>query len=313
LTSGVATLSVDPKLIERATLRLRTHASLESGEILQIGPPSNRHHSTIWPLCRPTTSGVESIIAYYKQLRVDWADASIREGLERSERLTPQLAQVLAPRDIVPASVLAVDVDRGAIITEALHGEAVRGWGTFAQRVWHRDATFQQLQMLGYTARRIEEIGHPRQSKADDAREAWHFGNDLKRAGALGAGLPSLLTGLFDKASASMAYTHGDLSDTNVLTLRSGLGIIDIGWKVRLKGFDIACLSHRLEFGTQAPARWRRQAVAAVLEGYGNLGDAEEGWRFYRMQRLLRVADRGRPPAARRARRLLFEAAREDR
>ena len=312
MTSDVAILSPDPALVERATFQLGARQGLEVNGVLEIGQPCIRSHSTVWPLAFSQGSEAKSNVAYYKQVRLDWMSSSLKEGLARSEALTPRLAEALGPKGIVPAAVLAIDADRGAIVTEALHGTTMNKWGTHKFRNARAATTLQQLRMLGLVARHIEEIECPRQSAADRACETRHFGNDLKRADELGAELPLLLTELFADASAQVSYVHGDLSNTNVLALKTGLGIIDIGWNVRFKGFDVACLTHRLEFGTRAPARWRRRAIAAVLDGYGELGSAEAGFRFYRMQRLLRVAARGRPYAARRARRRLFEAMREE-
>jgi hypothetical protein len=264
-----------------------------------VGEPVARDRSTLFPL--RVTSQTASVSAVYKVCRPRTKPQLVQDALARSRRLTSSLAALGKDEAIRPATVLAVDPAKLTIVTLALPGRPVGRGIRQVLTSRGRGEALGVFRGIGRATRLIEQAGRPSPTDLVGNPE-WspRVERDLEMAAKMFSSrevdyLHAKLRELYESAvkDGERTYAHGDLSRTNILISPEGIGLIDFGWEVKLRGFDLASFMYRMEYETLVPKAWAARVSAALLEGYGDPDiTTSPSWNFYRLTRLLRRATR---------------------
>ena len=90
------------------------------------------------------------------------------------------------------------------------------------------------------------------------------------------------------------AWVHGDLSGSNVLVrCRSGIGLVDLDWRPRPRGFDLATYSVRLQLERPRIQRLTMACLEALFNGHSEGIASSAGFHLERSQRWLRLLGEG--------------------
>jgi Ser/Thr protein kinase RdoA (MazF antagonist) len=301
ILGGATSGAPDPRILEEALQGVVDLHGLGKRDQLRliVGRPVERRRSTLLPLRISSSSG--SVSAVYKICQPRWKPELAREGLKRSPRLTAALAALGKDDAILPAPVLAVDPGKLTIVTLVLPGRPLdRGIRHVATSRW-RGGGLALFRRIGRAARLIEQSGQPSPTDPlEDPEWSTSVERDLEMAASIFS--PREVDSLHAKLSelyqagvrhSERTYSHGDLSRTNILVSPRGIGLIDFGWQVRLRGFDLASFMYRMEYETFVTRPWITRVSSALLEGYGDPDiTSSPSWNFYRLTRLLRRATR---------------------
>jgi Phosphotransferase enzyme family len=291
----------DPRILEetlQGVVDLHGHGERDQLRLI-VGRPVERRRSTLFPLRINSSSG--SVSAIYKICRPRTKPELTRDALVRSRQLTSSLAALGKDEAILPAPVLAVDPGKLTIVTLMLPGRPLdRGIRHVTTSIW-RGGSLALFRRIGRAARLIEQSGRP---SPTDPLEDQEWSSSVQRDLEMAAKMfsPRELDSLHAKLSelyqagvrqSERTYSHGDLSRTNILVSPQGIGLIDFGWQVRLRGFDLASFMYRMEYETFVTRPWISRVSSALLEGYGDPDiTSSPSWNFYRLTRLLRRATR---------------------
>jgi hypothetical protein len=291
--------SPDPKVLWEALKSVAKISGLSDYRTLEwlVGERIERRSSTLFPLRMATPAG-GAMRAFYKisHPRPHRVEA-VRAGLARTQELSSSLMAPCDGEGIQPAPVLAADPGTLTVVTLALPG---RPLGLTPRHVISRNrrqAALGIFRRIGKAIRLIELSGKPAVAMRED--EQWgRTPRDLQRveelfspreAAALGRRLKELYVAAAE--GEDEVFSHGDMRHTNVLVSGEHIGLVDLQWQVRLRGFDLAYLAVRIEYETVAVRPWTSALVAALVGGYGDPEiRSSPSWRFYRLRRLIRRA-----------------------
>jgi hypothetical protein len=292
----------DPGLLAEAADELaKDHIGGRGSDVRwQIVQRWQRPRSTVLLLRASAAGG--SVHVYYKQERpgrglpVEF----VRAGLARSRELTFRLDSASTPHGIRPAPVLAVDPERLASVTLGLDGHPVSGspWRLLSPA--GRRLQVECYRRAGRAIRLIEDVAPAPSEEIHDPR--WIWPEAVERSGAyltdgqvrqLRATLDDLVEEMV--AGDDVVYSHGDMSPSNILIADDHIGVIDISWTPRYRGFDMAVMSYRLEYLGGLPTLATSALVDALIDGYGDPDIRRTAaWRYYRLVRHLGLAARGK-------------------
>lgn len=296
----------DSDVLSQAAVSLRSLLRVDAPDIeWVVGPRLLRPRSTLFRL---EAHGGGSFLThvYYKvatplppgsgKRRLRRREES-RAGLARSMRMETTLARLVDGEEITFARSLAVDESRMITVTLAVPGVSLG-------RPWRHSVTPQRrsrlenwLERAGRAARLIEECAQG-EVDFDEESEGQRWERRLR---VIRPTLPERTVVAVEKAwerlldaalrdSDPAKYAHGDFSSTNLL-VGEELGVIDLGWVARLRGFDCAHLGFRMEFDSPLPESVTARFARAIEEGYGEADlQNRPAWMYYRLGMLLKVA-----------------------
>lgn len=278
-----------PELLTRATEGLTRRIGHEPGP-WAIEERRERPRSTLFLLRARHANGVTHAVAKVdylsarpEKLAADKLQRRVherQEQLRRESRLAPALTRAVAEHG------LAVTIDEPlAVLPERLSGLRVMVPGRELERAvtgLRRHGPRQLLALLrelGRFVRVMEEVGSgtglahsdvlsPQRRRLDRALERLNRAGPCDDLDRLRERSQALLEREVTERRAVVS-THGDLSQSNVLTGERGLGIIDFGWSHRLKGHDLAHFLVRIESERPRVPGFASAARRALLEGYG--------------------------------------------
>lgn len=276
-----------------------------------VGPAIERPRSTLFVLRLVSPRG-RRLEAFYKTIHPPrlrdraLADAwveSLRAGLRRSPEMLERLNERGAPEGIRAARVLAVDPESMTIITEGIAGQQVGNSMHRAVTPWGRLSALRVTKRVGRAIRLIEQLSSESTIEEPPWLSPMRFEQHVEEARERGIlsereapRLRALMRELFDATLAGddgTAYVHGDLTPTNVLRVRDGIGLIDFSWHPQPRAYDLAKFAVLLESVPFSPPGRRERLVGSLLEGYGDAGVTRSpGWRLVRLQQQLRIVMR---------------------
>jgi len=155
---------------------------------------------------------------------------------------------------------------------------------------------------IGAAVRRLETLvdeAPPVESTGARERAVGAFELALRTQGLPAEAAPDIETRLDKLASTlareeSGAWVHGDLSGSNVLLRHGGgIGLVDLDWRARPCGFDLATYGVRLQLERPRIDRLTSTCLDALLAGYGGGIRTRAGFLLERSQRWLRLLGEG--------------------
>lgn len=300
-----------PDLLAAAAGRLATLEGVEAGSVRwRAGAPVVRPHSTLIPLVAELAPGRE-IGAWQKvtyiphidgQPDLGWADQE-KEGIERCRQAEEEVRRRFGDSGgplRLPA-VWASDPETLTVVLSTVEGKPFGKVLALRPSYWMSQR--RRFVRLGRAVELLESLIPPPMPSIEETRAERRLAGALdlaRRAGLPGSFIKPIeyrLCNLWDALLASeapTAYVHGDLSGSNVLWGKDGcVGLIDLGWKPRLRGFDLATYTVRLDLERPRLGCLTRRALADLEEGNGVGSYRAPGFLLERSQRLLRLLGEG--------------------
>jgi aminoglycoside phosphotransferase (APT) family kinase protein len=195
-------------------------------------------------------------------------------ALEREAALAPSVAKGLAALGVQSDELVALDVERLAAVRRAVPGRPLGSLGATALR--SPQAFTAVFSRVGLALRAIEAAGTSITGPAPERSPEDHLGWRVQNASEVlepsqrswlvkvVASLPSA-----EPAPMRWLWAHNDVSLTNILVHRGGLGLIDFSWREGYPFHDLAHLRARLETSALPHRGLARRAVAALEQGAG--------------------------------------------
>ncbi len=265
----------------------------------QVLRREDRRRATVFELGASTKAG-ELLRCFYKEYHVgegpeapegQWVRTT-RDGLARSRRLAERLAALGREEGIDLALVLAVDPERLRIVTLGVDGTPIGRAFHGLRGVGHRLEARAAHRRVGRALRLLEEasVGEP----GLEETALWRsVALGSQGNGALSASLEARVRELEEGLLAErhrLFYAHGDVNRSNVLVAADRVGLIDIGWLPRFRGFDVAAFTFRVEYDQPVRSPLATELVEAVLDGYGDPEtQSSPGWQAVRLRLLVRL------------------------
>lgn len=300
------------ELLRKATASLaQRHGVAEAKVTWSWGPARPRPHSHLQPLRADLGDGTH-LDAWYKVTFVPRAAAdgrpnpvwvgNARNGIRRGARAGRELARRRsrgdAPGFTLPET-LAAQPEALRVVMTSVAGEPLgKAFSPRPSRLLSVGSIFRRL---GSAVRTLEGLAGdppPLEEAGARARLASALNVAVDRDALPAAAHPATearLERLFrdlEQRPGGAAWVHGDLSGSNVLVSRAGdLSFVDVDWRPRLEGFDVATYSIRLQLERPRLRPITNAAVAALLAGYGDSLPA--GFLLERSQRWLRLLAEG--------------------
>ena len=230
-----------------------------------------RRRGTVWRLTDKHTH----ITMFYKEIHSAHQSPgsidSIGNRLHRTPVLTRSLIDRLAFVPIFVPPVLAVDPEKGIIVTLGVGGHEVR-----RSRLMSRLAASEHdyASLLGLACAEIELVGQSTEGQFDFDLFRSNTDRRLAHSGLTGPNsrvLHDAMLGLAENAvsRSGLSFVHGDLSHSNILVKDQGdISLIDFGWVSRFKGFDLGLLSYRLTHSTRLRHSVSSEFVKSMLLAY---------------------------------------------
>jgi hypothetical protein len=266
-----------------------------------------KRHSTLFPLA--FVNGSQVLRVYYKQFHppvlVDekkW-HARLSEALTRCRHLTESFNELASGESVKSAPILAVDAEQLIVVTQAIEGQSIerligrRGlYRAFMPML--RSRVLSLCEKLGRAAHLLETcsegfcvpggatlLGSNCKDLLEVAISAGHLSR--QEADAIFVRLEQLYDEAV-KGDNSFVYAHCDFAPHNFAFRGKAIGFFDCMFGIRLRGFDVALLTSRLEYQSFS-SLWSHSLIEAVLSGYGDLGLTQRAnWRFSRLHTALR-------------------------
>lgn len=212
-----------------------------------------------------------SIIMYYKQLLpvgqvgLEPKD-SLQSRLRRTASLTAKASRRLSGAAVSIPEVLAVDPEKLIIVTRAMAGAQLKR-GQFT-RAMIRSRDF-YAPLLGRAFAVIEQVGGESSLSSELEGIQRNVDRRLEVAG-IGASEAAAVRQAVEIAAESSrdAYCHGDLSHSNILLSPGRAAIIDFGWSLRPRGYDVGLFSYRVAQPTKMSPRVGLQFVNQMMGAY---------------------------------------------
>jgi hypothetical protein len=281
-----------------------------------VGDRVDRRHSSIFLLRAEAVQSHANV--YYKIFHPPageseggrrWTDYVV-EGLGRTVELDKGLAELLSGKPIMISQTLAADPDTMTQVTLGVDGEAIGKIWRHSLTGGRRERIVHALALTGHAAALIERLSPqsiPLDARAMERRREKRL---MRMERTLIEPTLAKLARRMEEVDAAVlddphpnAYAHGDLSSTNVLLRRPGIGLIDFSWAPRLRGFDMARFAFRLEYDTVTTRIWAKEMVDALLRGYGQPElVTSPRWVALRVPWLLKIVERGQESSSRRYR-----------
>lgn len=264
-------MSTDQGLIDQEVL-LQAVAALED-PLVSLAPAQwqvetvRRRRSIVSRLTHEHTGAT----IYYKQLLpsvqgVSGSGDSLHSRLRRTAVLTAEAARRFSGTAVSVPDVLAVDPQKLIIVTKGVAGALLKRGPFTRELIRSRDV---YAPLLGWACAVIEQVG----GKASFSTELDGIQRMVDRRLELAEiGTPeaaAIRKAIEVAAGRSLdAYCHGDLSRSNILLAPSRAAIIDFGWSVRPRGYDVGLLSYRVAQPTKVSRRMGLQFVNQMMDAY---------------------------------------------
>jgi hypothetical protein len=297
----------DQAMLEEASARLSQRLGFLVGTSWKVLDRFDRPRSTVFKL--QNVSPEHEVQIFYKAYVISEShsiprSARIqrhREAFAVETQLGNTLRLALARESIRFDEPLALDPQKLVAVRTAVPGRQLGKALTFA--VPGRQRLGRQVyRQVGQALRIIEQVGSIRATpdSFDIGREALR--NVDSSAPYLSPSQRTRIEGLLAlyseaiDSNEALAWTHGDISPTNILQNREGIGIIDFTWSPKPRFSDVARLIARLEMESPRSRRWTASMCAEVMRGFG-VDPAGPGaaWYFARLDTAIRAIRRKRP------------------
>lgn len=288
----------EQELLDDAILKLEWTQGLVRPVRVQWGQGFQSRTSTIVPVLFIDASGTR-VNGFYKRLHLlpqahpdprpsNYARLTL--GLEVSHRY----GEMIRSSGIRIDEVLAADAERGLVVTMEVPGRPMGRAIKWALTYQRRRQIIDAMRRLGQAVSELEVLaeGH---GIPDDDLEWRPLELSLER---LKGWLPdreiaateTIMGRLYDSARTprvGTTFSHGDLSSSNIL-IGEELGIIDFGWVPRIRGYDLATYSYRLDYETPGQQRWVEHLKDAIFDTYDCAETVDSpSWTFVRLRRIL--------------------------
>lgn len=310
-------LSPPRELLNQATAVLgRDHGVSQPSIRWSWGKPRLRPHSHVLPIVAHLP-GNRRIDAWYKVVFVPQSPdggpngawlARIRQGLRVAQRATASISRLgtdcLTPEQAVLLPlILAADEELLRVLVTSVPGKPLgRVLSPRPAQIFALDQVFHRV---GRAIRVVEELANERPSLLSTGTRERAMGT-LERALDSLALPPDALRAIESRfqwllreteRNGAATYVHGDLSGSNILVRAGGgIGLIDLDWRPRPRGFDLATYSVRLQLEKPRIEPLTRRCIKNMIAGYGDEIVRAPHFHLERSQRWLRLLWQGTVP-----------------
>ena len=287
----------DRGVLERAEQVLIERGVAGGAVTWQVRQRLERPKSTLFML-EASIGGVRTLWHY--KVDVVHIDGQFRPDLHRARQRSLEAEQELAePLRVAAAGVFGVDrallIDAERLIAVREHVPGRKLGKAYRWLVPGRRGRASHLyRSVGAAIRIFEEVGDRREAPADGDE----LGNYLVKAvNASSEQLSRTADGWARStieelapvvAAEGLVWSHGDVSQTNVLISGDRIGIIDLSWTPQLRCWDLVRFLARVECESPRSDRWTTRSVSQVMDGYGlDLSAPTPQWRLAQLLRCL--------------------------
>ena len=300
-------LNPNPAILEAAAAELERRAGGGISSGWRVLGRVERPRSTLFRL--QIQFGENLYEAFYKTDKLSDAFAPSqredrfafhRRALEIEQQLTPALQRGFSEIGVRFDEAIAISPDELAAVRLMVPGSPLGKAIRYAVP-GRRDSAIRAYETIGAAIRVIEQVGEvpmPDELPGADIK----MSRELDRASALlttieRQRLGQVIANSLESVDSerTWTWTHGDISETNILRSRDAVGLIDFSWTARLEGYATAQLIYRIETESPRAPRWTATVTEALLRGYGVDACAPTpSWRLAYLQRGLQAMRKDR-------------------
>jgi Ser/Thr protein kinase RdoA (MazF antagonist) len=252
------------------------------------------------------------IVAYYKVYVSELPEPTVRfaqpksaPDVTRAVAQAERLVERTGGEPLATAHVLAADPHSLTIVTLEIPGVPLAEKMLLPRRRVAHGLT-DVFRAVGRSAFLIDQCTEPGEIEPSQARRAvsdlvtyrverflrrWPHTRDR----AFDHRLSSLIAEV--EADNDFVFAHGDMRFANILVAGDTVGLIDLGWVPRPRGWDLGMTAAQLESASYRSGWGRAELLEALIDGYGTAEVVTSpGFRLAQVDRLAFNATRpGRP------------------
>jgi hypothetical protein len=241
-----------------------------------FGESAARRRSSVVPVTYSDSAG--AAVELYLKFRRDPAG---HESFKSWAQYGQQLSGLLAPYSIAIPLALQVGSDPPSLLMTKVGGRPMGRAIRYALRRQGRVNLVRIAEDVGTFIRCLEQVTATTSDNLDSALIGATRVELSTLVDVLGRRLLASTIGRLDELEALKphgcphALAHGDLNSENVRVPKGGVGVIDIGWKLKPAGYDLAFWFSHVRSQLFASPTVLNDVVEASLLGYGDPGVVE--------------------------------------